>query len=181
MAVIDWWNGPLILVVIFFALCLLLLTWSIAGVACRACHSSGTFFHCDTHTHTHTHRTSPPPPPPHHTPHTRARACTHTHGHTHACVSRWSWRASVWNDCLNWCEACVLSQCIQKHEACVSQRYRLESLEGIGHFSRSCHQLYLSSFSDTHTHFLGRSLLYIEFFLSVVHELEFFFFSFQDV
>ena len=31
---------------------LLLLTWSIAGVACRACHSSGTFFfHCDTHTH----------------------------------------------------------------------------------------------------------------------------------
>ena len=55
MAVIDWWNGPLTLVVIFFALCLLLLTWSIAGVACRACHSSGTFFHCDTHTHTHTH------------------------------------------------------------------------------------------------------------------------------
>ena len=50
MAVIDWWNGPLTLVVIFFALCLLLLTWSIAGVACRACHSSGTFFHCDTHT-----------------------------------------------------------------------------------------------------------------------------------
>ena len=46
MAVIDWWNGPLTLVVIFFALCLLLLTWSIAGVACRACHSSGTFFHC---------------------------------------------------------------------------------------------------------------------------------------
>ena len=44
MAVIDWWNGPLSLVVIFFALCLLLLTWSIAGVACRACHSSGTFF-----------------------------------------------------------------------------------------------------------------------------------------
>ena len=56
MAVIDWWNGPLTLVVIFFALCLLLLTWSIACVACRACHSSGTpFFHCDTHTHTHTH------------------------------------------------------------------------------------------------------------------------------
>ena len=51
MAVIDWWNGPLTLVVIFFALCLLLLTWSTAGVACRACHSSGTFFHCDTHTH----------------------------------------------------------------------------------------------------------------------------------
>ena len=41
------------LVVIFFALCLLLLTWSIAGVACRACHSSGTFFHCDTHTRMH--------------------------------------------------------------------------------------------------------------------------------
>ena len=54
MAVIDWWNGPLTLVVIFFALCLLLLTWSIAGVACRACHSSGTFFHCDTHTHART-------------------------------------------------------------------------------------------------------------------------------
>ena len=55
MAVIDWWNGPLTLVVIFFALCLLLLTWSIASVACRACHSSGTFFHCDTHTHKHVH------------------------------------------------------------------------------------------------------------------------------
>ena len=54
MAVIDWWNGPLSLVVIFFALCLLLLTWSIAGVACRACHSSGTFFSL-WHTHTHTH------------------------------------------------------------------------------------------------------------------------------
>ena len=58
MAVIDWWNGPLTLAVIFFALCLLLFTWSIAGVACRACHSSGTFFslwHTHTHTHTHTH------------------------------------------------------------------------------------------------------------------------------
>ena len=55
MAVIDWWNGPLSLVVIFFALCLLLLTWRIAGVACRACYSSGSFFRCDTHTHTHTH------------------------------------------------------------------------------------------------------------------------------
>ena len=43
MAVIDCWNGPLSLVVIFFALCLLLLAWSIAGVACRACHSSGIF------------------------------------------------------------------------------------------------------------------------------------------
>ena len=51
MAVIDWWNGPLALVVIFFALCMLLLTWNIAGIVCRACHSSGTSFHCDTHTH----------------------------------------------------------------------------------------------------------------------------------
>ena len=31
------------------------LTWNIAGFACRACHSSGTFFHCDTHTHTRIH------------------------------------------------------------------------------------------------------------------------------
>ena len=51
MAVIDWWNGPLTLVVIFFELCLLLLTWSSASVACRACHSSGTFF-IVIHTHT---------------------------------------------------------------------------------------------------------------------------------
>ena len=53
-------THTLTLVVIFFALCLLLLTLSIAGVACtcRACHSSGTFFHCDTHTHTHTFRFS---------------------------------------------------------------------------------------------------------------------------
>ena len=52
MAAIDWRNEPLTLVVIFFALCLLLLTWSIAGIACCACHSSGIFLHCDTHTHT---------------------------------------------------------------------------------------------------------------------------------
>ena len=51
MAAIDWRNEPLTLVVIFFALCLLLLTWSIAGIACCACHSSGIFLHCDTHTH----------------------------------------------------------------------------------------------------------------------------------
>ena len=44
MTVIDWWNGPLPLVVFLFALCLLLLTWSITSIACRACHSSGTFF-----------------------------------------------------------------------------------------------------------------------------------------
>ena len=37
----------------FFALCLLLLTWSIAGVACSACHSSGTFFFIVKNTHTH--------------------------------------------------------------------------------------------------------------------------------
>ena len=43
-----WWC-----VVILFALCLLLLTWSIAGIASHACHSSDTFFHCDTCTHTH--------------------------------------------------------------------------------------------------------------------------------
>ena len=49
----DWWNRPPTLVGIFFALCLLLLTWSIAGIACRACHLSGTFFHCDTHTRAH--------------------------------------------------------------------------------------------------------------------------------
>ena len=54
MAVIDWWNLPLILVVFFFALCLLLLARSIAGITCCACHSSGTFFSM-WHTHTHTH------------------------------------------------------------------------------------------------------------------------------
>ena len=42
VAVIDWWKGPLTLVVFLFALCLLLLTWSVAGIAC-SCHSSGTF------------------------------------------------------------------------------------------------------------------------------------------
>ena len=52
MTVIDWWNVPLILVVYFFALCLLLLAWSIAGITCCACHSSGTFFSM-WHTHTH--------------------------------------------------------------------------------------------------------------------------------
>ena len=68
MAVIDWWNGPLSLGVIFFALCLLLLTWSIAGVACGACHSSGNLFFIVTHTHTHTR--------------------THTHKHAHTTVRK---------------------------------------------------------------------------------------------
>ena len=45
---IDWWNVPLTLVVFFFALCLLPLTWSIVGIACQ---SSVTFFIL-THTHT---------------------------------------------------------------------------------------------------------------------------------
>ena len=35
MSAIRWWY--------------VLFTWSITGVACRACHSSVTFFHCDTH------------------------------------------------------------------------------------------------------------------------------------
>ena len=46
-------TGLLLLyIIIFFALCLLLLTWSIAGVACSACHSSGTFFFSLWNTHT---------------------------------------------------------------------------------------------------------------------------------
>ena len=72
MAVIDWWNGPLSFVVIFFTLCLLLLlllTWSIAGVACRTCHSSGLSFFIMTHTHTQ-----------------RDTQHTHTHTHTHTCA-----------------------------------------------------------------------------------------------
>ena len=44
MAVIDWWNRLHTLVVFLLALCLLLLSWSIASIACRACHWSGTFF-----------------------------------------------------------------------------------------------------------------------------------------
>ena len=56
MTVIDWWNGPLTLVVFFFSLCLLLLTWSIAEIACRTCSSPGTFlfyFYCNTRKHEH--------------------------------------------------------------------------------------------------------------------------------
>ena len=53
MAVIDWWNGLLTLVIIFFALCLLQLTWSIASIACRACHSSGIFSMWYSHARSH--------------------------------------------------------------------------------------------------------------------------------
>ena len=43
-------NLPLVLVV---SHCIVLAaTWSNAGITCRACHSSGASFHCDTHTHT---------------------------------------------------------------------------------------------------------------------------------
>ena len=80
MAVINWRNGPLVLVVFFLAMCLLLFevslvslvvlaaTWSAAGIAYRACHSSGTFFFIVTHAHTHTH--------------------THTRTHTHCMKTR---------------------------------------------------------------------------------------------
>ena len=54
MAMNDWWNGPLTFDVNFFALCFMLVTWSIAGVACCVC-SSGNFFHWDTPTPTLTH------------------------------------------------------------------------------------------------------------------------------
>ena len=57
-------------------LCLLLLTWSIAGVDCRACHSSGTFFivtHTHTHTRIHTHTLS----------FSLSLSLSHTHTHTH--------------------------------------------------------------------------------------------------
>ena len=61
----DRW---LAVVVIFFAFCLLLLTGSVAGIACRACHLSGTFLsfchkhrqrrrHSYTQTRTHTQMT----------------------------------------------------------------------------------------------------------------------------
>ena len=83
MAVIDWWNGRLTLVVIFFALCLLLLTWSIAGVACSACHSSGTFFHCDTHTHTQNNSSNYTHARTHIYIHVHTHAHTHLHTHTH--------------------------------------------------------------------------------------------------
>ena len=49
-------------------------TWSIADIACHACHSSGTFFslwHTDTHTDTDTHTQ------------TQTHTDTHTHTHTH--------------------------------------------------------------------------------------------------
>ena len=89
MAVINWWSGPLVLVVIFFALCMLLLTWNISGIICRACHSSGTLFHCDTHTHTHTH--------------------TRTHTHTQSLVQ--------WNS-ISDITGCMTFRCIQHSQKC---------------------------------------------------------------
>ena len=57
LAVIDWWNGALCSCSIF--LCnVLAATWSVAGIACRACCSSSTFFslwHTHTRVRTHTH------------------------------------------------------------------------------------------------------------------------------
>ena len=112
-----------------------------------------------------------------HTP-TCARTHTHTHArvHTqqlecfvmHACVSWWTWWASVWSVCFNWRKVCLLSWCNRKHDGHVSQRYRFESRWGNGHSFPSCRQLYLLSFSEkknihthtqththTHTHFRG--------------------------
>ena len=82
VSAIWWWYvvhdaGGKYFACVLFALCLLLLIWSITGIACRACHSPGTFFslwHTHTHTHTpvfsaHTFRRGAPPrlstgPPP---------------------------------------------------------------------------------------------------------------------
>ena len=112
----------------------------------------------NTHTHTHTHT--------HARTHARTHAHTHTHTHTHtqlecfvmhACVSRWSWRVSVWSVCFDRREACLPSWCNRKHGGRVSQRYRSNPVEGNGHFFPSWRQLYLSSFSDTHTHIIAMS------------------------
>ena len=75
----------------------------------------------------------------------------------HDCVSRWSWRVSVWSICFDWREVCQPSWCNRKHGGRVSQRYRFESLRGEWALFSSCRQLYLSSFSDTHTHTHGRA------------------------
>ena len=97
LAVIDWWNGALCSCSIF--LCIVLAaTWSIAGIACRACCSSGTFFslwhththtraRARTHTHTHTHRHTDTHTHTH--THTQARARAHTHTHTHIVHAGW--------------------------------------------------------------------------------------------
>ena len=42
----HWHTDTFTLVLLLFVV--LAITWSIAGIACRACHLSGTFFHCDT-------------------------------------------------------------------------------------------------------------------------------------
>ena len=134
MAVIDWWNGPLTLVVIFFALCLLLLlTWSIADVACRACHSSSTFFHCDTHTHTHTQLYLSSFSDTHH---------THTHTHTHTWVSK----VFVSTDARRPYSRGVIRSTVGTYPRGTGSN----PVEGNGHFFPSYRQLYLSSFSDTH-------------------------------
>ena len=62
----------------------------------------------------------------------------------------------------------------------VSQKHRFESCRGEWALF-SVIPSALSFVFFRHTLFLGRSLFYIEFFSSVVHELEFFSFSFQDV
>ena len=56
----------------FFAFCLLLLTASVAGIACRACQLSGTFLSL-CHKHRQRRRHS----------YTQTRTHTHTHTHTH--------------------------------------------------------------------------------------------------
>ena len=58
--------------------CCIFLCVVLTSIACRACHSSGTFFslwqtHARTHTRTHTHAHA----------HARTHAHTHTHTHTH--------------------------------------------------------------------------------------------------
>ena len=103
------------LVVIFFALSLLLLTWSIAGIACHACHSSGTFFslwhtharacthahththtHTRTHTHTHTHTHTTHTHTHTHNTHTHIHTHTHTHTHTHIYSVTTGWGQEFW-------------------------------------------------------------------------------------
>ena len=144
----------------FFALCLLLLA-SIACVACWHCHSSAivySLWRALSHRHRHRHTQTPPPPPTH--THTQEMECFVMH----ACVSRWSWRVSVWSVCFNWREACLLSwRTNRKHDGRVSQRYRFKSRRGEWALCSLMPSALSSVFlwhTHTHTHARTFSFLY---------------------
>ena len=132
---------------IFSALCLLLPTWSIAGIACRACYIVWHFLFILTHKHTHTHANRNTHTPTHAHTHTHTHAHTHTHTHTHTHKKKTHTDLHIGSSifcCLMYLiptEDIILSADGTRVRACISKRNCTEQGRNAEHNQR-CMQLH---------------------------------------